>query len=214
MRREYTFILVTLDDLRRYAVARSLFRPVTLQQALDRLGFVQADPIRAPARAQDLTLRHRVTGYRSGDLERHYTRLDVHEDFFVNYGFVTGAVSALMHPRGGPTPWSAARGRQVRTLLDFVRSRGEVHPREVDGHFALGSVTNYWGGSSSATTHLLDQMHYRGLLRVVRRDAGIRVYAAHEHDRRGARSRPRGAPGSTRWSTSSSASTRRSRRRG
>src|SRR6185436_1561383 len=39
---------------------------------------------------------------------------------------------------------------------------------------------NYWGGSSSATTHLLDMMHYRGLLRVVRRDAGIRVYGAQE----------------------------------
>ena len=63
----------------------------------------------------------------------------------------------------------------------IVRDRGEVHPREVDEHFALGTVTNYWGGSSSATTHLLDQMHYRGLLRVVRRDAGIRVYAVHEH---------------------------------
>jgi uncharacterized protein YcaQ len=163
-------------------VARSLFRPVTLQRALDRLGFVQADPIRAPARAQDLTLRHRVIGSRSGDLERLYSQLDVHEDFFVNYGFVSGAVSLLMHPRGGPTPWSAARGRQVRALLDFVRARGEVHPREVDGHFAMGTVTNYWGGSSSATTHLLDQMHYRGLLRVVRREAGIRVYAVHTHD--------------------------------
>jgi uncharacterized protein YcaQ len=42
-------------------------------------------------------------------------------------------------------------------------------------------VTNYWGGSSSATTHLLDAMHYRGLLRVVRRDAGIRIYGLHEH---------------------------------
>jgi hypothetical protein len=38
-------------------------------------------------------------------------------------------------------------------------------------------VTNAWGGSSNATTHLLDSMHYRGLLRVARRDAGIRVYA-------------------------------------
>ena len=62
-----------------------------------------------------------------------------------------------------------------------MRERGEVHPREVDQHFSLGTVTNYWGGSSSATTHLLDQMHYRGLLRVARREAGIRVYAAHEH---------------------------------
>jgi uncharacterized protein YcaQ len=86
-----------------------------------------------------------------------------------------------MHPRGGPTPWTAARGRNVKALLEFVRAREAVHPREVDTHFSLGSTTNYWGGSSSASTHLLDAMHYRGLLRVVRRDAGIRVYAAHEH---------------------------------
>ena len=161
--------------------ARSLFAPTTLQRALDALGFVQADPIRAPARAQDLTLRHRVSGYRAGDLERLYSSLDVHEDFFVNYGFVTGTVLELMHPRGGPTPWTAARGRHVRALLDFVRERGPVHPRQVDEHFSLGTVTNYWGGSSSATTHLLEAMHYRGLLRVVRRDAGIRIYAIHEH---------------------------------
>jgi uncharacterized protein YcaQ len=173
---------VTLDHLRRAAVARSLFPPTTLQRALDRLGFVQADPIRAPARAQDLTLRHRVIGYRAGDLERDYASLDVHEDFFLNYGFVTRAVQILMHPRGGPTPWNAARGRRVRALLDFVRSRGAVHPREVDRHFSHGTVTNYWGGSSNATTHLLDGMHYRGLLRVVRREGGIRIYAAHEHE--------------------------------
>jgi len=173
---------VTLDHLRRAAVARSLFPSTTLQRALDILGFVQADPIRAPARAQDLTLRHRVTGYRAGDLERGYASLDVHEDFFVNYGFVTRAVQILMHPRGGPAPWTAARGRYVRALLDFVRSRGAVHPREVDRHFSHGTVTNYWGGSSNATTHLLDAMHYRGLLRVVGREGGIRIYAAHEHD--------------------------------
>jgi uncharacterized protein len=172
---------VTLDDLRRAAVARSLFPPTTLQRALDTLGFVQADPIRAPARAQDLTLRHRVTDYRVGDLERRYARLDIHEDFFVNYGFVTSAVQALMHPRGGPTPWTAARGRHVRALLDFVRTNGPVHPRTVDAYFSHGTVTNYWGGSSSATTHLLEAMHYRGLLRVVGRESGIRIYAAHDH---------------------------------
>ena len=172
---------MTLDELRRFAVARSLFPPTTLQRALDALAFVQADPIRAPARAQDLTLRHRVSGYRAGDLERHYGRLDVHEDFFVNYGFVTSALQALMHPRGGPVPWSAARGRHVRALLDFVRTHGAVHPRDVDAHFSHGTVVNYWGGSSSATTHLMDAMHYRGLLRVIRREAGIRIYAVHEH---------------------------------
>src|SRR5687767_699196 len=173
---------LTIDDLRRYAVARSLFPPTSLTKALEAFGFVQADPIRAPARAQDLTLRHRVRNYRVGDLERRYARLLVHEDFFINYGFVTDRVFHLMHPRRrGHAPWSVARGRHVKTLLEFIREKGAVHPRQVDEHFSLGTVTNYWGGSSSATTHLLDAMHYRGLLRVVRREAGIRIYGLNEH---------------------------------
>ena len=81
-------------------------------------------------------------------------------------------------------PWPPGRGRHVRALLAFVRARGSVHPREVDDHFSHGTVTNNWGGVSSATTHLLDAMQYRGLLRVVRREAGIRIYAAHEHQAR------------------------------
>src|SRR5450432_122109 len=181
-------MLITLDDLRRFAVARSLFPPTTLGRALDRMGFVQADPIRAPARAQDLTLRHRVQGYQAGDLERRYARLGLEEDFFVNYGFVTRPLQALMHPRseinvpaGAPMPWPAARRKKAQNLLDFVRERGAVHPREVHEHFAHGRVKNYWGGSSNATTHLLDAMHYRGLLRVKRRDNGTRIYEAVEH---------------------------------
>jgi uncharacterized protein YcaQ len=184
---------LTIDELRRYAVTRSLFPPTSLPKALEAFGFVQADPIRAPARAQDLTLRHRVTNYRAGDLERRYSRLHVHEDFFINYGFVTDRVFHLMHPRPrGQAPWSVARGRHVKSLLEFIRARGPVHPRQVDDHFSLGTVTNYWGGSSSATTHLLDAMHYRGLLRVVRREGGIRVYGVREHDSE--KGRPEGRP--------------------
>src|SRR6187399_606720 len=151
----------TLSDPRRYAIARSLFKPTTLFRAIAKLGFVQADPIRAPARAQDLTLRHRVRDYRAGDLERRYPRLAVEEDFFVNYGFLARSQQALMHPRKPLVPWSAATTRRAHELLAFVRERGPVHPREVDAFFAHGRVVNYWGGSSAATTHLLDAMHYR-----------------------------------------------------
>ncbi len=55
-----------------------------------------------------------------------------------------------------------------------------MHPREVDAHFAHGKVTNWFGGSSNASTQLLDGMHYRGLLRIARREGGIRLYAARE----------------------------------
>ena len=170
----------TIGRLRRYAIARSLFPPGTLPAALERLGFVQADPIRAPARAQDLVLRHRAVGYRAGDLERHYASLGIEEDFFVNYGFVTRAAHALMHPRGKFGAWPAPGKRTGDAVLAFVRDRGEVHPRDVDTHFARGAVTNYWGGSSTATTHVLDHLHYRGLLRVTGRDAGIRRYAPRD----------------------------------
>ena len=154
------------------------------------MGFVQADPIRAPARAQDLILRHRVTNCRAGDLERLYTTLDIEEDFFVNYGYVTRSLQALMHPRSNSrapaadltSPWGGGQKRKAKLLLEFVRERGVVHPREVDEHFAHGTVTNYWGGSSNATTRLLDAMHYVGLLRIVRREKGIRIYAAHKHE--------------------------------
>lgn len=181
-------MLIRVDDLRRFAVSYSLFRPTTLKRALHRLGFVQADPIRAPARAQDLILRHRVKDYRAGDLDRRYAKLGVEEDFFVNYGFVTRSIQALMHPRSetcvpadGRGLWPSARKKQAQLLLEFVRERGAVHPREVDNHFAHGTVKNYWGGSSNATTHLLDAMHYGGLLRVARREGGIRIYTAHQH---------------------------------
>ncbi|MCA1582906.1 MAG: winged helix DNA-binding domain-containing protein [Acidobacteria bacterium] len=179
---------ISLEDLRQFATARSLFPPIALKRALHRMGFVQADPIRAPARAQDLILRHRVRNYRAGDLERRFETLGIEEDFFVTYGFVTRSLQALMHPRSetgvpadAPRPWPAARRKRAALLLEFIRERGAVHPREVDDHFAHGTVQNYWGGSSNATTHLLDAMHYRGLLRVARRERGVRIYSANEH---------------------------------
>ena len=187
---------VTLDELRQFAVARSLFQPTSLDRALDAIGFVQADPIRAPARAQDLMLRHRVKAYRAGDLERLYATLGIEEDVFINYGFVTRWLHALMHPRLGLRLFPPARRKRVGAILDFVRARGAVHPEEVDAHFAHGTVTNYWGGSSNATTHLLEQMHYHGLLRVVRRETGIKVYGTRDTappDRSTRRSAPRGS---------------------
>ena len=170
----------SLDDLRRYAVGR-LGNAVTLEQAINTLGFVQADPIRAPARAQDLTLRHRVAGYRAGDLERQYSTLPIEEDFFINYGFVSRHVSSLMHPREGAGLLPTAANKRAQAVLEFIRERGTVHPREVDARFNHGAVVNYWGGWSSATTRLLESMHYKGWLRIARREAGIRIYAPHQH---------------------------------
>jgi uncharacterized protein YcaQ len=101
----------------------------------------------------------------------------VEEDFFVNYGFLPRATHALMHPRSADKRWSPKRRRQAQAILEFVSERGVVHPREVDERFRHGKARNWWGGSSLASTQLLDAMHYQGLLRVARREGGVRLYA-------------------------------------
>jgi len=172
--------LPALDDVRRAAISRTFFGPTTLPRALARLGFVQADPIRAPARAQDLTLRHRVTGYRAGDLERRYATLPIEEDFFVNAGFVTRELHGLMHPRTPRQTWTKAHWKKANVVLEAVRARGIAHPWEVEAALQLGTATNWFGGRSNVSTQLLDGLHYRGLLRVARREGGIRLYEARE----------------------------------
>ena len=181
---------LTVKQLRTYAIRRSLFPPQDLATTIARLGFVQADPIRAPARAQDLILRHRVSGYHAGDLEQAYPSLKIEEDCFVNYGFVTRKVQKLLHPRHDPTEARNHEGllRIERAspgladrVLDYVREAGPVHPRDVGKVLGRQSMGNYWGGTSTATTKTLASLHYLGLLRVVRRDAGIRVYEAARH---------------------------------
>ena len=174
--------VVDLAALRRYAVARSLFAPTTLPKAIERLGFVQADPIRAPARAQDLTLRLRVAGDRAGDLERRYPRLAIEEDCFVNYGFLPRRLLPLMHPRAPKRAWDAPTRARAAEVLAFVQARGPTHPKDLQDVFDHGRVQSWSGGTTlSASTQILDGLHYRGLLRVARRDAGTRVYEAVQH---------------------------------
>jgi uncharacterized protein len=170
---------LTLARLRRMAIAASFRAPMPLGRAIRGMGFVQADPIRAPARAQDLILRHRVAGYRNGDVQRHFARLKLEEDFLYAYGIMPPETWRVLHPRHD----ADSRDGQHRPeglaadVLAFVRERGVVHPRELAERFGRERALNGWGSWSAATTRALQSLHYHGLLRVARRDEGIRVYA-------------------------------------
>lgn len=161
---------VTIDDLRAHAVAHTLFRPTTLARAIAQLAFVQADPIRAPARAQDLILRHRVKGYRADELERRYPSLDLEEGYLYAYGFLPRSLWQLRHP-----PNRARLSRFEKRLLEAVQRLGAAHPGELQAEFG-GRGVNAWGGYSSIAQLALERLHRRGLLRVARRERGIRVY--------------------------------------
>ncbi len=162
----------TFQELRKQAISRSLFEPVSLHAAVERLGFIQADPIRAPARAQDLILRHRVAGYRAGDLEEQYPALELEEDHFYVYGFLPRPVWQLLHPR---------KSRDLtdlqRRILDVFEQDGSVHPRRLAEQFGQERAVNAWGGFSRSTQLALDDLHRSGFLRVSHREKGSRVYA-------------------------------------
>ena len=164
-------------------IARSLFKPTSLPRAIARLGFVQADPMRAPARAQDLILAQRVKDYRAGELERRYPRLAIEETFFFNYGFLPSETLPLLHPRGAPPAYDAWDSKmQVRAqeVLAFVRQHGPTYPKDVQANFDHGRIRR-WGADLNVSNHLLEGLHYRGLLRVARREGGTRVYQTVAH---------------------------------
>lgn len=142
---------------------------------MEGLRFVQADPIRAPARAQDLMLRQRVAGYAAGDLEGSFPDLEAEEGYLFAYGFMRPEVwrDLRWRPR-------AALSVLEREVLAAVTDLGEVHPRGLDDRFGKQSVDNYWGGKSQATKQILDSLHHHGFLRVCRREKGVRVYSIPE----------------------------------
>lgn len=135
--------------------------------------------MRAPARAQDLVLAHRVKDYRAGELGRRYPRLAIEEAFFINYGFLPRETLDLLYPREAPRGWDARMQARAKEVLAFVREHGRTLPKDVQSHFDHGRIKR-WGGDLNVSAHLLEGLHYRGLLRVARREAGIRVYQAVE----------------------------------
>ena len=168
----------TVPRLRASACAAAFGTPSSLAAAFARIPFVQADPIRAPAGAQDLILRQRVRGYAVGDLDRAYSRLRLEEAYLHAYGFATPELRALLLPRHDPdTPDGRHRPSGLEAdVLAFVRHRRATHPRDLEAAFGRETARNGWGGLSKATTQALDALLHHGLVRVSGREGGIRVY--------------------------------------
>lgn len=169
-----------LKEFRRRLVAGSFPQFTGLAAALEGLRFVQADPIRSPARAQDLMLRQRVGAYRAGQLERDFPDLEVEEGYLFAYGFMRSDVWRDLRWR----PRAKLR-KLEREVLAVLEELGEAHPRGLDERFGKRSVKNYWGGRSQATKRVLEDLHQDGLLRVSRREKGVRVYQLPEDSEEG-----------------------------
>ena len=148
---------IAIEELRAQAVTASLFQAGTLEEAIARMGIVQADPIRSPACAQDLILRQRVDGYRAGDLERRYPRLPLEEDHIHVYGFISTSTLALLHPRQGE--WRVEREHPglADRVLEIVRTRGEVEHHLLPAVCGELRTLGDWGNQAKATTRALER---------------------------------------------------------
>ncbi|MEO5593681.1 MAG: crosslink repair DNA glycosylase YcaQ family protein [Chitinophagaceae bacterium] len=164
---------LTIKQLRLQAITSAFFTPTTLRRAIERFGFVQADPIRSPARAQDLILRHRVKNYKAGDLEKQYPKIRLEEDFLYAYGFMPQSTWQLLHPRT-TTRLSITDKR----ILEIVSNHKKIHPAELEAYLGRKRTVNAWGGYSKMTTKNLQNLQYRGFLRIAGRQDGIRLYEA------------------------------------
>jgi hypothetical protein len=135
--------------------------------------------MRAPARAADLILRHRVAGYRAGDLDRGYPDLPLAEDYMHVYGVLPFATQRLLHPRPPRHRRRIERDhpRLARRVLEHALQHAQTHPRDLAPLVGNVRIIGGWGGETAAGGHMLEALHHRGLLRVVRRVNGVKVYA-------------------------------------
>lgn len=165
----------SLEQFRKQVVRRSLFSPRSLSDALNQLGFVQADPIRCPARAQDLILRHRVRNYKAGDLERSYPKLDLEECYLYAYGFLSKNLWRIIHPTT-----DQALTLSQKKALEVIERLGPVSPKDFETQVGGERARNYWGGYSRSAKLELEELHECGVLRIARRIKGNRIYETAE----------------------------------
>ena len=169
---------MTLARLRQLAVGYSLQSYDKIADAMSDMQSIQYDPITSPVRAQDLILFQRVKGYQVKDIDTYYAQSNLEEDCLHVYGAVSKKISSLLHPRPhrkNPDLLYQPKGLSA-DILSLIQEKGSVVAKDVTKIFGRQSITNDWGGKSSATTQLLDELHYYGYLRILKRVNGNKVY--------------------------------------
>ncbi|MBX3738059.1 MAG: YcaQ family DNA glycosylase [Candidatus Didemnitutus sp.] len=161
--------------------------------ALARLGYVQIDPLNICGRMHDLILRHRVAGYREGDLMRHLhgdtsVKPATQRVAFEHHHPQTGILVAFGH-EAWPHLLAAMRRRTHRSgswsgrlsakqkilaenLLSAIAARGPLSAEDFDDH---GPSRQVWGASSLVKA-TLQKLFFHGRLLIAKRGTGNRRF--------------------------------------
>ncbi|HVZ65195.1 MAG TPA: crosslink repair DNA glycosylase YcaQ family protein [Lacunisphaera sp.] len=190
-----TPIRVTRDSARRFMRRAVLLdRPApNLATALDHLGYVQIDPINVCGRMHDLILRHRVAGYRAGDLMRHLhghgaappaeSRIAFEHHLPTLHTLVALTPDAWPHLLAEmrqrmrrPGAWSGRLSPKQNELavriLAEIAARGPLCSEDFAG---TGRARAVWGSATQAKA-TLQKLFFHGRLLIARRGEDHRRY--------------------------------------
>ncbi|HEU5265020.1 MAG TPA: crosslink repair DNA glycosylase YcaQ family protein [Gaiellaceae bacterium] len=179
--------LVSRDEARRIAVRAQLLDGSArgVLDTIRRLGFLQLDPISTVAPAQQLVLWSRLGRYDTTELDR---LLWEEKKLFEWNAFVRPIedlplVRAWMRRRRtGKYAWER-RGMEFlrknagykRYVLRELERRGPLLSRELDDHSVRTWKSHGWHGSRN-TSVMLDLLHLRGVVAIVGRRDGQRLW--------------------------------------
>jgi len=181
--------LSPLDARRFHRRALLLNAPVpNIAAALDRLGFVQIDPINICGRMHDLILRNRVAGYREGDLTRHLhgsptcplatAERTAFEHHLPGRNILAALtldawphlLAAMRHRSRRVGSWSgkmdARQRRLAKTILAEISSRGPLCSDDIDDN---QRDHQGWGLHASLAKTTLHKLFFHGRVLIARR---------------------------------------------
>jgi uncharacterized protein YcaQ len=156
----------------------------TMLETIDRLGFLQIDPISTVAPPQHLVLWSRLGAYDVGELEK---LLWVDRKLFEWNAYIwpiesLPLVRARMRRRRDKYAWERRGNEFLKTNAAFRRyvlreleRRGPLLARELEDRSALKREKHRWYGSRSVAI-MLEILHGRGVVAIVGRRGGQRLW--------------------------------------
>jgi uncharacterized protein YcaQ len=192
-------IEVTPAAARRF-VRRALLidrKAPTTGAALAHLGYIQIDPINVCGRMHDLILRHRVEGYREGDLMAHLHGEDrclpADERIAFEHHLPSTHILVAFELHAWPHLLAAMRARTredslwsgrlsraenalVPRILEEIRARGPLSSDDFDDRRA---GRTYWGTGTRVKV-TMQKLYFHGRLLIAARSSGRRKYELPE----------------------------------
>jgi uncharacterized protein len=185
--RSGTAIEVTQEEARRIAVRAQLLdgSASDVLETVRRLGFLQMDPISTVAPPQYLVLWSRLRGYDRPLLDR---LLWEEKKLFEWNAFIwpiedLPLIRARMRERWGHYKWQRwakeflkEQAGLRRYVLRELERRGPLLSRELEHPETRAKERYVWWGTRAQLTWMLDLLHRRGLIAIVGRRGGQRLW--------------------------------------